>query len=362
MKILALAVLLAVMQASPPVPGQTADSSDDASRSVQRQTQTDAKKELPAKSSPSVNSEQPPSHDARGNGQGTENAEPSMSISKLPSVTIASPKRDWADWGVWVFTLLLAATSVLQIWLLSRTLRYVRRQTHEMRHQRHEMWRQRKAMQGQVAEMESQTEVLKASVASAEKSADAAKISADIAAGVSVPTLVVDEFDLGNPPGASLEAMLQFPTIKLVVKNYGQTPAFLRSWCVVFTCEELPEVPDYYGHPASGIVLDKVVIQPNDPFTFPSLPGWRRHEFSLDDVDAIMERRKILNVYGCVCYGDIFGNPIRRLKFCETAMNLFPGNDPRIDWFSQLAPTVYRGTDLMPIKAASWQRLEDQNR
>jgi hypothetical protein len=79
-----------------------------------------------------------------------KDAEHSVSISKLPPVTMASPKRDWADWGIWVFTLLLAATSVLQIWLLRRTLTYVRRQAHEMRHQRHEMWRQRKAMMEQV--------------------------------------------------------------------------------------------------------------------------------------------------------------------------------------------------------------------
>lgn len=189
----------------------------------------------------------------------------------------------------------------------------------------------------------------------ATKSADAAKISADIAAAVSIPTLVINEFDLGNPPGASLEAMLQFPTIRLVVINYGQTPAFLRSWTVVFTCEDLPDVPVYEGHPGSGMVLDKVTIQPSDSYTLPSggFFGWQRHEFSLDDVEAIMSSRKILNVYGCICYWDIFGNPVRRLKFCETAIKLYPGNKPIIQWFSQAAPAAYRGTDLMPIGKAT---------
>ncbi len=156
MKYLALAVFFAVVQASPPVPRQAAGSSAGASDSVQRDAHSE--KEALAKGSPSG---QPPSHDAVGTEQGTKNAEHSISVSKLPPVTIASPKRDWADWGVWVFTFLLAATSVLQIWLLRRTLTYVRRQAHEMRHQRHEMWRQRKAlgkqaelMAGQLTEMQ----------------------------------------------------------------------------------------------------------------------------------------------------------------------------------------------------------------
>lgn len=140
---------------------------------------------------------------------------------------------------------------------------------------------QLKAMQDQLGQMESSGKQTNKMIEAAQRSADAAKVSADIAASVSVPTLVVDGFDLGNPPGASLEAMLQFPTVKLVVKNYGQTPAFLRSWSVFFTCDDLPEVPDYSSHPGSGIVLEKVVIQPNHSYTFPSLSGWQRQEFSL---------------------------------------------------------------------------------
>jgi hypothetical protein len=219
---------------------------------------------------------------------------------------------------------------------------------------------QLKAMQEQIEQMQESGRQTDKIIEAAQRSADAAKISADIAASVSVPTLVVDDFDLGNPPGGSLEAMLQFPTAKLVVKNYGQTPAFLRSWSVIFTCGDLPEVPDYSSHPGSGIVLDKVVIQPNHSYTFPPLSGWQRQEFSLDDVQAIMDKRKILNVYGCVNYWDIFSNPIRRLKFCETAINLFAGSSPRIMWFSQLAPAVYSGTDLMPIKNASGGEIENQ--
>jgi hypothetical protein len=110
-----------------------------------------------------------------------------------------------------------------------------------------------------------------------------------------------------------------------VVKNYGQTPAFLKYWCVVFTCEDLPDLPVYYGYPGSGIVLDKEVVPANEPYVLPRLHTWEQQEFSPEDVRAIIDRKKIFNVYGCVYYGDIFGNPTRRLKFCETAMNFFEG-------------------------------------
>jgi len=256
--------------------------------------------------------------------------------------------------------LLLVGVGIAGIMAAFLSLRTVNRQVAEMRRQVDLTFGQLRAMHEQITEMSTQTDVLERSVAVAKESADAAKQSADIASAVSIPTLVVHEFDLGNPPGASLEAMLQFPTAKLVVKNYGQTPAFLSSWKVIFTCENLPDIPNYSDHPGSGMVLDKEVIRPDDSYTFPTFSGWQRQEFSLEDVRAIMEKRKILNVYGYVCYGDIFDNPIRRLKFCETAINLFPGNNPRIGWFSQLAPTAYRGTDLMPIKESSGQRVEGQ--
>ena len=61
------------------------------------------------------------------------------------------------------------------------------------------------------------------------KSVASAKTSADIAARVSVPTLVIETFDNGYTGAANLEAMLQYPIVKVLIKNYGPTPAFLRS-------------------------------------------------------------------------------------------------------------------------------------
>jgi hypothetical protein len=197
-------------------------------------------------------------------------------------------------------------------------------------------------MASQIQEMQEQTVIAKTS-------ADAAKISSDIAAGVSVPTLVVHELRTGDIGDASIEAFFQFPKVKITLKNYGQTPAFLKWWSLCFTCGDLPEVPVYDG-PANGMILDKVVIQPNTTYTLPELFFPYRQEFSIEDVKAIVSREKTFRVYGYVCYSDIFGNPPRRLKFCETVLNIF-GDQAICDWWEGFAPPAYTGTEPFPIKA-----------
>lgn len=70
-------------------------------------------------------------------------------VRELPPLTI-NTRRDWADWGTWLFTCLLAITSMLQVWLLCRTLVFARRQTHEIKRQRSYMRLQWKAMRDQI--------------------------------------------------------------------------------------------------------------------------------------------------------------------------------------------------------------------
>ena len=89
MKLLPLAVLLTVMQASPPVRKAT-DNSAQATAQIK--------------------------------SNGTDGNQQSVSISKLPTVTVAAPKRDLADWGYWAFSGLLVIVGFLQVLLLWRTL------------------------------------------------------------------------------------------------------------------------------------------------------------------------------------------------------------------------------------------------
>jgi hypothetical protein len=105
----------------------------------------------------------PQHRDAAGNGQSTASAEGSVTVSKLPTVTVAAPKRDWADWGYWAFSLFLVIVGVLQVRLLWWTLGVVRRQAHEMKRQRALMRLQWKAMGDQASLMIAQLEEMKKS-------------------------------------------------------------------------------------------------------------------------------------------------------------------------------------------------------
>lgn len=73
-----------------------------------------------------------PQTQTNSGGQHPEDAQHTVGISKLPSVSVT---RDWADWGVWVFSLLLVVVGFLQVWLLRSTLGAMRQQADLMKQQ-----------------------------------------------------------------------------------------------------------------------------------------------------------------------------------------------------------------------------------
>ena len=115
----------------------------------------------------------------------------------------------------------------------------------------------------------------------------------------------------------------------------------------MFTDDVLPPVPIYEGRPGSGMVVNKVIIEPNKSHTFPPLFFPHRQIRDITDVKAILDHQKEFHAYGYICYGDLFGNPLKRLKFCETALNIFEGH-PFIQWVD-FGFHDYTGTDLFPI-------------
>jgi hypothetical protein len=54
-------------------------------------------------------------------------------------------------------------------------------------------------------------------------------------------------YQLGFAPSAAtnIKAKLQYPTLRVLIKNYGNTPAFLKTQSVEFTCDSLPDEPIY---------------------------------------------------------------------------------------------------------------------
>src|ERR1700674_1771425 len=116
MKYLILAVLLAVMQAPPPIPRQAADSAASAGQKVQKRTGNNQAPTTPSK--PPVGATPTPNHDGKGNEQGTDNAQNPEIVSKLPPVTV-EPQREWIDRGILILHGFLVGVGFLQ-WLVLR--------------------------------------------------------------------------------------------------------------------------------------------------------------------------------------------------------------------------------------------------
>ena len=100
----------------------------------------------------------------------TPAAQQSITVSKLPPVTIAKNGIDWAVLANYLLVAVGVGGIAVAIW----TLCYIRQQVNEMRRQRKLMLGTLKAIQAQAGHMETQTGILKDSVAAAQISANAA--------------------------------------------------------------------------------------------------------------------------------------------------------------------------------------------
>jgi hypothetical protein len=153
----------------------------------------------------------------------------------------------------------------------------------------------------------------------AKANAKAAKISAQVAMGVSVPRLRVSQFTLAPTGAANLEAIFQYPNIKILVKNYGQSPAFLKMYSVNFTCEDLPYDPAYTVVKSFEA---KDVVEPDGVFALGNGSVRPERLISPENTTALVEGTKFLTIYGYVRYGDVFGSPDWYLRFCETLLEI----------------------------------------
>lgn len=123
MKYLVLAVILAMMQASPPVPRKAANNPTHTSGNIEQHGQSDETVTGNPPSAIETSSGGPP--ESNSGEQHRNDAGYTVGISKLPPAAVT---KDWADWGVWAFSLLLVIVGVLQTLLLRGTLRAIQRQ------------------------------------------------------------------------------------------------------------------------------------------------------------------------------------------------------------------------------------------
>jgi hypothetical protein len=146
----------------------------------------------------------------------------------------------------------------------------------------------------------------------------AAETSAKAAMGVAIPVLRLDDFRFLPSANQMLGGDLEVQPLRISVKNYGQTPAFLKSFAVEFTCEDLPEALEY----PSLIHFDPVVVLESGkshPIEEGGLVPW--NPIPEEEAEGIKSGSKVLTVYGCVWYGDVFGATIHTLTFKRWAAN-----------------------------------------
>lgn len=297
-----LAVLLSLMQTAYPLPGRTTARAGNSGAEANHNGQSEN-----GRSEPLIAAREqgcPPEDPKHTSQIPAQQSHYNVPLTSAPPLTIIAKRKTFLDyvyqWGPWFFGLVLAIAGGLQLWLLRIT------------------WR---AIQTQADHMERQTAILASSVAAAQKSAIAADMSAKAAMGVAVPFLILEEFRFLPSATQTLVEDLKLPQFRISVKNFGQSPAFLKSYAVEFTCEELPKILTY----PSLLHYDPIVaVEPGTSRTLEEDGSLFAGPIPEDDAVAIASGKKTLTIYGCVWYGDVFGPEVHKLLFARYAVE-FPG-------------------------------------
>jgi hypothetical protein len=130
-------------------------------------------------------------------------------------VTVATPKRDWADWGYWIFSLLLVAVGGFQVFLLWRTLRAIKRQAD--------------IMDAQKGILQESVKAAEANAKSAEANAIAAKEGAQ-AASRNVEMFISKErarLRVEVKPFDIADKVVETHLVKFVITMHGNSSAFI---------------------------------------------------------------------------------------------------------------------------------------
>lgn len=268
MKYLILTVLLIVVQASPPISRQAPDSSTSANGNSQKQAQSG---KAPSKVFPSsINQNRTKTADSNTAKQENAATKQSLVISELPAVTINN-RRDWADWGTWFFTFLLAFAGLLQIILLWKTLKITSKQADIAGRQERQM-----------AEAGEQTERIIAQMKETEVR--------DLRAYVGVSKTLLR---FQNP--LQPEGMVE-------IQNFGKTPAYKVRHQAAITIGPHPlavTLPDIPAAPSASVFTLYSNIKNTNSVTLkkPVLAG-----------TSIGTMEHTVYVFGRVVYEDAFGN------------------------------------------------------
>lgn len=267
MKIFVLTMLLAVVQTAPPIPRQTTNSPSSASQEVQNKPQQD--KTPPTNQVPALNTVTAPIHNESGDKQGSKDGENSVVISKPVSVTVAPVKRDWVDFGIWIFDLLLVVVGVLQ-W------RVLKKQSELMGDHAGHLKKLADETQSNVDALKAQSELLQDSA------------QRDLRAYLGVANVYLTHADTPIPKG------------QVAISNFGKTPAYkVRQW-IGIAIGPYPLAAELVRCPYNGsvsIISPTVQHQSVVPVKKPIPP-----ELLIGTLE------NTVYVYGQVTYEDAFGH------------------------------------------------------
>jgi hypothetical protein len=127
MKVLIVAVLLAVMQTSPPIPRKTADSP--ARAAAQINDKAKAQHSPPTQTPPIKDEHSAVESNKPGDEPTHENTQKAITVRELPPVSVT---KDWADYTSLFFAGLLVGAGIVGIGFGYYTLKAIRRQTEHL--------------------------------------------------------------------------------------------------------------------------------------------------------------------------------------------------------------------------------------
>jgi hypothetical protein len=148
--------------------------------------------------------------------------------------------------------------------------------------------------------------------------AEAAEKSATAAMGIAVPTLILYKFAFVPQRNMFQYDSFLRPKVIVEVKNFGQSPAILKAYILSFSWEdELPEEPVYdFPYPCDA----EEVIDPGETHRLDPESTSADRETPLQIAYDLEAGKRRLTVYGYISYGDIFGSPIRYMRFSKRLM------------------------------------------
>lgn len=169
---------------------------------------------------------------------------------------------------------------------------------------------QARLLKGTLTEIQTQAKHIGAQTTAAQKAAEAAELSAKAAMGTSVPWLALVKFSFVVIEGQDHPLLFyQHPHVKLVLKNFGQSPALLKQYGSAFRWDDVPVVATNYFFDAEAIIdpggtypMDEAILDVD------MLPP-------ADVVADLVKGTRTLIFSFWVTYGDVFGSPTKRFEF-----------------------------------------------